>query len=90
MLPRVVLVGRRTPAGFQAGIEIAVIVWIDARHGVLFGVGEQLELGGGRVETEQAQRGEAFAAGRNVDGESFDGDAPLSRAQVGQPDQAET
>ena len=46
-------------------------------------VGEELEAGGLGVEAEEAQCGGALLAGGEVEGESFEGDAALARAQIG-------
>ena len=56
---------------------------------VVVSVGEEFEAGGLGVEAEEAQCGGALLAGGDVERESFEGDAALARAEIGEPDEAE-
>ena len=62
--------GRR--AGLEARIEIAVIARLDALQGVVVCVGEELEAGGLRIETEDAECGGALLAGGEIEREAFE------------------
>src|ERR1022692_4829948 len=70
LLPGFGEVGGGAAAGFEAGIEIAVIAWLGAQQGVVWGVGEELEPGGLGIEAEKAQGGGALLAGGEVERQS--------------------
>ena len=89
LLPGFGDVWRGAAAGFEAGIEIAVVARFGALQVVAFVVGEEFEAGGGGIEAEDAECGGALLAGGEVEREPFEGDAALARAEVGEPDEAE-
>jgi len=69
----------RAAADLEARIQIAVVARVDARHEILFAIREQLEACGGWVEAQQAQRGGALMARRDVEGQAFHGHPPFAR-----------
>jgi hypothetical protein len=60
LTPRVGDVGRWTAAGFEAGIEIAVVAGFGTLQVVAFVVGEEFEASGSGIEAEDAERGGAL------------------------------
>jgi len=52
-------------------------------------VSEELKTRGRGIEAQQAKRRRGFAALRNVDRESLNGDAALAGSQVREPDEGE-
>ena len=81
---------RGAAAGIEVRIQVAVIAGIEALHGVFRRVSEQLEARGGGVQAQQAQGQGAMAAGGDVEGQPLQGHAGFARAQVRQPDEAES
>src|SRR5450756_2637372 len=63
LLPGFGDVGLGAAAGFEAGIEIAVIVRFGTHKVVLLGVGEEFEAGGLGIEAQNAECGGALMAG---------------------------
>src|SRR4051794_23508254 len=87
--PTVRQVGLWASAGVESGIEVTVVARVHVLDHVVVGIGEELEVGGLRIEAQEAEGGGAFAARRDVDREPSDGDTPLASAQVVEPDQGD-
>jgi hypothetical protein len=79
----------RAAANLHARFEIAMVTRVHRQHRILFGIAEQLEAGGLAIETQQAKRGCALGARRDVENQAFHRDAALAATQIREPDQAE-
>ena len=80
--PRVLAIWIGAAAGFEAGIEVATILRVDAGDVIARGVSEESEARQRRVEMAEPQRGGALLPGGRVDGEPLDGGSALARAQM--------
>ena len=80
--PRVLAIWIGAAAGFEACIEVAAILRVNAGDVVARRVSEEGEARRRGVEMAQPQRGGALLPGGRVDGEALYGNAALPRAQM--------